>query len=359
MDSSIESLIAKTSDSFKYNTMQIATFKIQNTDTVFGINVNKVISFVRWSDCQFSFPAGSEFKMGQSVIGLANIRGQTFPLVSFEVWMGMSYDINEYKNVVLCEFNKHQIAFPVKSIQRIYNKASNELERSDMLDGKITYITKVEKENNNNDKLLVTLSRLKKKVKIKELQKKSMTKLMEENRNKDLKYIEEIEKQLSVKEEKREELCLVLDVESLIALLFTFEESTLDKSRKLLNTNFTKKLLIAEDSKAAITIFKKLFEKSNLQYQVFTNGNDLLDYLKSQKTNSDIGFVLSDIEMPGMDGFTLLRKIKEMYPSIPVIMNSSMSNVGVHDKVKSLGADGFIAKTEPETIITTVNKYCS
>lgn len=353
---SIEELLANSSDSFKHNTMQITAFKILGTDTTFGINVNKVISFVRWEDCHFSLNVGSS---NQGIIGLANVRGETYPLVSFESWLELPFDINDYENVILCEFNRLQIAFPVKSIQRIYNKTSSELEKSDLFDGKITYITKIEKESFSDNKLKVKLTRLKKKKRIKELHKKELTPFMISLREKEEQEIKELEKKInSEKFERKEELCLVLDVETLISDLFKTEETLIANSVKNIKHNFTKKLLIAEDSKAATAILRKLLSNANIEYQFFTNGKDLLDFL--EKTDLEtIGVIISDIEMPEMDGFTLLKNIKEKYGEfIPVVMNSSMSNRGVHDKVKALGAEGFIPKTDPEAIVNIINKYC-
>ena len=354
MNNSLDTLLANSSDSYKYNTMQIAAFKILNSDTTFGINVNKVVSFVRWEDCTISFNVGAKTP---ALLGIVNIRNKTYPLIAFEEWLGIDYDKNEYKNIILCEFNQHIMAFPIKSIQRIYTKASDELEKSELFEGKISYITKIDKENFKNEKLQIRLAKLKRKVRIND--KRTIDSDFSKNKkNNEQDEILSIENELSkLTKEKTEELCLILDVESLLADLFSIDENILKNSMNKFKTHFTKKILIAEDSRAAISILKKILEPTNVQAFFFTNGQELLNYLKTTDI-SNIGFILSDIEMPEMDGFTLLKNIKEKYPEIPVIMNSSMSNKGVNDKIDALGGEGFIPKTNPDQIISFVNKYC-
>lgn len=299
--SNVENILANTSETYLNNTMQIAAFNIQSSDTIFGINVNKVISFVRWGECTISGSLGGN----SSIIGLLTTRGQTYPLVSLESWLGLPFNRHEYKNVILCEFNKQLIAFPVTTIHRIYNKSSDELETSEIMTGKVSFIAKIENEQ----------------------------------------------------KEGKIDLCLILDVETLIAEVLRQSDVSLESVKQSLNHHYTKTLLIAEDSKAAAAVFRKILDKVNINYRVFGNGKLLLDDLAKIDTNQ-IGLIISDIEMPEMDGFTLLKNVKEKYKTIPVIMNSSMSNSGVNEKVKTLGAEGFIAKTDPTTIVEMINKYC-
>ncbi|WP_277269175.1 response regulator, partial [Pantoea septica] len=58
--------------------------------------------------------------------------------------------------------------------------------------------------------------------------------------------------------------------------------------------------------------------------------------------------VLTDLEMPEMDGFTLTRNIKreETLKRIPVVIHSSLSGSANEDHVRKVGADGYVAKFE-------------
>lgn len=61
-----------------------------------------------------------------------------------------------------------------------------------------------------------------------------------------------------------------------------------------------------------------------------------------------IAFVLTDLEMPEMDGFTLTLNIKrdEFLKNIPVIIHSSLSGSANEDHVRKVGADAYVAKFE-------------
>ncbi len=77
-------------------------------------------------------------------------------------------------------------------------------------------------------------------------------------------------------------------------------------------------------------------------YEVFCaeNGPDGLQILE----NEDIHLVLCDIKMPGMDGFDVLAKIKEQFPSVLVIMITGFSTVEAAVEAMKKGAYDFISK---------------
>lgn len=77
------------------------------------------------------------------------------------------------------------------------------------------------------------------------------------------------------------------------------------------------------------------------------------------KTIKDkVALVLTDLEMPEMDGFTLTRNIKgdERFKSIPVVIHSSLMGVANEDHVKSVGADAYVAKFVAEELAATIRK---
>jgi two-component system chemotaxis response regulator CheV len=75
-----------------------------------------------------------------------------------------------------------------------------------------------------------------------------------------------------------------------------------------------------------------------------------LEYL--EKEHSRIDLVISDIEMPGMDGFTFTRSIRGNgdYKHLKVILHSSMSNPSNRIKAEQCGADRFVAKFDPDSL---------
>ena len=71
-----------------------------------------------------------------------------------------------------------------------------------------------------------------------------------------------------------------------------------------------------------------------------------------------IAMVLTDLEMPEMDGFTLTRSIKEddTLKAIPVVIHSSLSGSANESHASSVGANGYVAKFVPEELAREVSK---
>jgi len=77
------------------------------------------------------------------------------------------------------------------------------------------------------------------------------------------------------------------------------------------------------------------------------------------KTVQDkVALVLTDLEMPVMDGFTLTRNIKQdgRFKGIPVIIHSSLTGTANEGHVKSVGADAYIAKFVAEELGATIRQ---
>jgi two-component system chemotaxis response regulator CheV len=71
-----------------------------------------------------------------------------------------------------------------------------------------------------------------------------------------------------------------------------------------------------------------------------------------------VALVLTDLEMPEMDGFTLTRNIKQdpRYTGIPVIIHSSLTGSTNESHVKSVGADAYVAKFVAEELGATIRR---
>lgn len=89
---------------------------------------------------------------------------------------------------------------------------------------------------------------------------------------------------------------------------------------------------------------KKLFASfGELNLVSFLNGQDCLDYLKKSDTPR-VDLILSDINMPGMDGFELLRAVRAFNKDVPFYMVSAYESSEFRNKAESLGAQRFISK---------------
>jgi DNA-binding response OmpR family regulator len=101
-------------------------------------------------------------------------------------------------------------------------------------------------------------------------------------------------------------------------------------------------ILIVEDSHTQAEQLRHVLESNHYKVTIAYNGEEALDFL--QKTKPTI--VISDVIMPGMDGYELCRKIKqsESIKGVPVILLTQLSSP--HDIIRGLecGADHFITK---------------
>ena len=107
------------------------------------------------------------------------------------------------------------------------------------------------------------------------------------------------------------------------------------------------KFIFVEDEPEIREIFK-IFLNSvfgpDKDIMYFMNGKECLDYLSDNPCDTEKIQIFSDINMPVMDGFTLLREVKEKFPEIDVILCSAYDSVEYKEKGKELGASMFIAK---------------
>jgi CheY-like chemotaxis protein len=71
-----------------------------------------------------------------------------------------------------------------------------------------------------------------------------------------------------------------------------------------------------------------------------------------------VAMVVTDLEMPEMDGFTLTRNVKKSgrFANLPVVIHSSLSGTTNEENVRSVGADGYVAKFSPEDLAGTIRR---
>lgn len=155
-------------------------------------------------------------------------------------------------------------------------------------------------------------------------------------------------------------LVMMMDVEKVLAENMTRDDELVFRSIKPLDQP---ELLVvfADDSAVARKQIQRTLEAMAVKYVSAINGSEawseldkIANYALSigRKPSDMISLVLTDIEMPEMDGYILTKKIKTdpRFNGIPVIMHSSLSGMSNQQLGKSVGVDEYVAKFEPQRL---------
>lgn len=268
---------------------QFAVF-LTGQDSLYAINVAKIKAFIITADVAINdTPSESDV-----VAGIATIRGEPITLVNLDKWLGIPpKPMEEYKLILYCEFSHKKIGFLVKDMVSIIEKSTTEL----------SHLT------NGNSKITHTM------------------------------YTQYNEK---------EALCTVFNAEQLlqdIGLEKDTSKAILEYKEQRLPSD--KIILVAEDSQVARSVLAEFLDVVNANYIIFNDGELLINWLKDNDT-SNVGLLITDIEMPKVDGYDVVAFVKgnPKFENIPVIVNSSMATNAVTLKMKDLGASAFVEKTD-------------
>jgi len=106
------------------------------------------------------------------------------------------------------------------------------------------------------------------------------------------------------------------------------------------------RVLVVDDERDVAVLFRQMFRrevrKGDMALDFAFSGEDALTYLAEHRT--DVVLVLSDINMPGMNGLELLERIKATPPPIPVCMMTAYGNEEYRSRANSIGCDGYLTK---------------
>lgn len=125
--------------------------------------------------------------------------------------------------------------------------------------------------------------------------------------------------------------------------------------------------IVAEDSKVARAMLEKGLNAMEIPTDMHITGKDAWEKIQrlAQQADSEgvpvsdkIAMVLTDLEMPEMDGFTLTRLIKTdpRLKNIPVVIHSSLSGSANEDHVRKVQADGYVAKFEINELSSVIQE---
>jgi two-component system chemotaxis response regulator CheV len=170
-------------------------------------------------------------------------------------------------------------------------------------------------------------------------------------------------------DDEKGRLALVLDVEAILRLVLPSRFKGGDEISQPHHVTIPQGsvLLYADDSGVARSQIEKALTQLGIPFVGTKTGKEAWERLqvmaKEAKAagipiRNKVAMVLTDLEMPEMDGFTLTRKIKEneTLKDVPVVIHSSLSGSANESHANSVGADGYVAKFVPDELARAITK---
>ena len=281
------------------NRLELLLFRLAGPQ-LYGINVFKVQEVIR---C----PALTHVPNSNVVVkGIANMRGRTIPVLDLSLAMsGPSMEVTENSFVIIADYNRTTQGFLVNGVERIVNMNWEEILAPPKGSGKNSYMTAVTRVDN---------------------------KLVE---------IIDVEKILS----------------EVVGVANEISENVMAGSSVEAGAN----ILVADDSSVARRQIKRTLDQLGIESTLVNDGKEALDVLLDwAEEDADIAkhltMVISDVEMPNMDGYTLTTEIRKnpILKDLHVILHTSLSGVFNQAMVEKVGANKFIAKFNADELAGAV-----
>lgn len=295
------------------NRMEVLLFSLgkdihTNRDETFGVNVFKVREVMLVPEITHAPD------MPHSVEGMVSLRGNMIPVINLPKFCGVQTE-EEPGILVITEYNKHVQGFLVHSVDTI--------ERLAWADVKVPPPMMTQQHGG-----LVT----------------------------------------AVTELKDGRLVMIMDVEMVLAKTSGFgqSEELFEGIERVNDANIT--LLFADDSAVARDQIVRTVNHMGIKHISTKNGLEALNKLlelasqaenSGRKTSDLVQIILTDVEMPEMDGYVLTKKIKEdpRLSDIPIIMHSSLSADANQELGKGVGADAYVPKFEPMELAKQLQQF--
>ena len=285
-----------------HNRFELLLFKLVGRQR-FGINVFKVQEVIQ---C----PELTQIPKSHTVIcGVAHLRGKTIPVLDLSMSIGMSpLERNSGSYVIVTEYNRSIQGFLVGSVDRIINIGWDQVKAPPGGTGKDSYLTAVT--------------------------------------------------------EVESELIEVIDVEKVMNEVIGGQESASEEAIDEKVSGSNDRVLIVDDSRVARNQVKRVCAQIGIECTLLKDGLEAWEHL-SQLVDEGINIaehysiIISDVEMPRMDGYTLATKIKnntEM-KDVYLILHTSLSGVFNTNMVEKVGANKFLAKFDPDTLVKTIQGH--
>ncbi|MDQ7069045.1 MAG: chemotaxis protein [Sulfurimonas sp.] len=293
------------------NEMELVDFRIfkQEEDSIYegiyGINVSKVREIIRVPQLT-DLPGTPEF-----IEGIFELRDVVIPVVNLAKWMGITEPDSAVNNsrIIITEFNNILIGFVVHEAKRIRRISWSEIEPATFMSGsggldsnKITGVTKIEGDN----------------------------------------------------------VLLILDLESVVQELGLYSPDVDNIPEEL--EIFSGTALVLDDSSTARKIVKEALLKMGFSVVEAMDGEEGLSKLGElyerygENIEDELKIIISDVEMPRMDGFHFAANVKDdvRFKGIPIVFNSSISDHFSEGRGKEAGGEAYLVKFEASSFYNEV-----
>lgn len=283
------------------NRLELLLFRLDGKQ-LYGINVFKVKEVLQCPKLTI-MPKSSKI-----VRGVANIRGGTIPIMDLAMATGSTGMISLVNSfVIITEYNTKVQGFLVHSVERIVNMNWEEIHPPPKGTGRDHYLTAVTRVDN--------------------------------------------------------QLVEIIDVEKILAEVAPVSEEIsvgvidADVQHKAVSL----RVLTVDDSSVARKQVSRCLETVGVEVVALNDGRQALDYLlkmvaEGKKPEEEFLMMISDIEMPEMDGYTLTAAIRNdpRMQKMHITLHTSLSGVFNQAMVKKVGADDFLAKFRPDDLAARV-----
>jgi two-component system chemotaxis response regulator CheV len=288
------------------NRLELLLFRLGGNQR-FGINVFKVQEVIH---CP---PLNSLPRSHHTVRGVATMRGRTFPVIDLAAAVGKPA-LGDAKDcfVIVTEFNRSIQGFLVDAVEHIVNMNWEDILPPPKGAGANNFMTAVTKVD--------------------------------------------------------DDLVQIIDVEHVLANIMNLSTDISDDLIKEGQKSAGRHVLVADDSSVARNQIKRTLEQLGVECTIVNDGKEALDQLKAWAKEGPIqekiDMVISDIEMPEMDGYTLTAEIREdpQLQGLYVLLHSSLSGVFNDAMVEKVGANDFIAKFSADelgkSVIDRLEEIC-
>lgn len=286
------------------NEFEVVEFEVGGV--CYGINVAKVREVIK------AVPVTSMAQANPSVEGIFTLRGKVMPLVSLRRRLGLESSANSNSgHIIVTEINGFSVGFKVDEVRRIHRISWGDMEQPPVIAGSELAVGIIKMQ----DKLIILID---------------FERILAEINPEVNRRLTEVEKaETNIVEERR-----------------------------------TKTILVAEDSQMLRAVLDQTLGSAGYERIVFTeNGKYALDTLLSMAdgdgVSAKIDAIITDIEMPQMDGHHLVKRIKEdeRFKHLPTIIFSSLINDEMRKKGEAVGADAQVTKPEAKELISFLDKF--